>query len=190
MTPLPRDFYRRDALDLARALIGTFLVHGKRVGRIVETEAYRGPRDLACHARSGLTRRTRALLGPPGHAYVFVVYGMYECFNVVGLEEGRGHAVLVRAVEPVSGIDERRRTSGPGLVTRAMNITRADDGRDLTVGELFIAARARRPRRIAITARVGVAYAKEWADKPYRFFDAGSPFVSRPPNSAIGSGIR
>src|SRR6476659_7850649 len=96
---LERDFYARDALVVARALVGTYLVvrgQSPRVVRIVETEAYRGPDDLACHARAGMTKRTRTLLGPPGHAYVFLVYGMHDCFNVVCMKEGRGHAVLVR----------------------------------------------------------------------------------------------
>lgn len=188
LRPLPRSFYARDALALARALIGCFIVHetrgAARVARIVETEAYRGPKDLACHARAGLTRRTRALLGPPGHAYVFLVYGMHECFNVVGLAEGRGHAVLVRAVEPVLGVDAK--SSGPGLAARALGITRAHDGADLVTGSLFVAARAKRPARIEVTARVGVAYAGAWADKPWRFLDPTSAYVSRPPRSAIG----
>src|SRR6185369_15318588 len=101
--------FARDALIVARALVGTFLVHevpgvSRRAVRIVETEAYRGPTDLACHARVGLTSRTRTLLGPPGRAYVFLVYGMHDCFNVVCLGEGRGHAVLVRGGEAVHGI--------------------------------------------------------------------------------------
>ena len=110
LLPLPRDFFERDALVVARALVGTRLVvthtpdASPRVARIVETEAYRGPKDLACHARVGLTKRTRTLYGPPGRAYVFLIYGMYDCFNVVSFAEGKGHAVLVRAVEPVSGI--------------------------------------------------------------------------------------
>lgn len=191
-TPVGRAFFERDALLLARALVGTLLVHAcgdrVRVGRIVETEAYRGARDLACHARAGLTNRTRALLGPPGHAYVFLVYGMHECFNVVGLRDGCGHAALVRAIEPVSGLAAGVRTSGPGLVTRALGITRAHDGVDLCAGELFIAARERRPARISRSARVGVAYAGAWAQKPWRFFDPASPCVSRPAASAIGSG--
>lgn len=189
-TPVGRRFFERDALVLARALVGTLLVHvcddGVRVGRIVETEAYRGPTDLACHARAGLTDRTRSLFGPPGHAYVFLVYGMHECFNVVGLRDGCGHAALIRAVEPVSGIADGVRTSGPGLVTRALGITRAHDGEDLRAAELFIAPRERRPVRIACSARVGVAYAGAWADKPWRFFDPTSPSVSRPPASALG----
>ena len=176
MRPLPRSFYARDALVLARALVGAHLVHGDRIARIVETEAYRGPKDLACHARAGLTKRTRTLLGPPAHAYVFLVYGMHECFNVVGGAEGRGHAVLVRAVEPVSGIAER--TCGPGLLTRALGITRAHDGASLLEGDLFVAARAKRPR-ITVSARIGVDYAGRWAKKPWRFYDPASPCVSR-----------
>jgi DNA-3-methyladenine glycosylase len=190
---LPRDFFERDALVLARALLGTRLVvrgrepHEERVARIVETEAYRGPKDLACHARAGVTKRTRTLYGPPGHAYVFLIYGMYDCFNVVSFAEGKGHAVLVRAVEPISGIpDGVKSTAGPGRLTRALAISRRDDALDLVAGErIFIAPRDRRPR-VAVTPRVGVAYAGEWADRPWRFFDRDSEHVSRPPARSIG----
>jgi DNA-3-methyladenine glycosylase len=185
---LPREFYARDALVVARALIGTYLVHGERVARIVETEAYRGPKDLACHARAGLTRRTRTLFGPPGHAYVFLVYGMHECFNVVCLGEGKGHAVLVRAVEPVRGIDEGARTDGPGRLSRALGLTRAHDAADLVEGgALTLAPRITRPR-VEVSARVGVAYAGAIAEAPWRFFDASSGHVSRPSPRAIGLG--
>jgi DNA-3-methyladenine glycosylase len=117
-------FYARDALIVARALLGTYLVHDepgerRRAVRIVETEAYRGPTDGACHARAGLTKRTRTLYGPPGRAYVFLIYGMYDCFNVVCFGAGRGHAVLVRAGEPICGIAERVRTDGPGRLARS-----------------------------------------------------------------------
>jgi DNA-3-methyladenine glycosylase len=189
LEPLPRDFYGRDALVLARALVGARLVveapAGRRVARIVETEAYRGPRDLACHARAGRTKRTTTLYGPPGHAYVFLIYGMYDCFNVVCFGEGKGHAVLVRAVEPIEGVSLA--TSGPGRLTRALGITRADDGADLVGGRIFVAPRTARPR-IAVTARVGVAYAGDWADKPWRFFDPSSPHVSKPSPRTIGRG--
>jgi len=201
--PLPIAFYERDAAVVARSLLGTYLVHahpdGVRAGRIVETEAYRGPEDLACHARVGLTKRTRTLYGAPGHAYVFLIYGMYDCFNVVCAGEGRGHAVLVRAIEPLHGIAFAR-TDGPGRLTRAMAITRAHDGADLTRAPLFIASAAsmasvaaiapgegRRPE-VAVTARVGVAYAGAWADAPLRFYDAASRCVSRPSARQIGSG--
>jgi DNA-3-methyladenine glycosylase len=170
---------------LARALLGTRLVvrAGKRVqvARIVETEAYRGPKDLACHARVGLTPRTRVLLGPPGHGYVYLIYGMYDCFNVVA---GNGHAALIRAVEPLSGMGEAS-TAGPGRLTRAMGITRTDNGVDLTGNRIFLLERDRRPR-ITVTARVGVAYAGDWADRPYRFYDASSKHVSRPSPKQIG----
>jgi DNA-3-methyladenine glycosylase len=191
--PLAHAFYARDALVVARALIGCLLVHEREgaaplVARIVETEAYRGPRDLACHARAGLTRRTRSLLGKEGHAYVYFVYGMHECFNVTCRGAGSGHAVLVRAAEPLAGFAEGVRLDGPGRLTKGLGITRALDGHDLTGGELYLAARsalAGRPR-LAVTSRVGVAYSGEWADRPWRFFDAKSAHVSRPPKSAIG----
>jgi DNA-3-methyladenine glycosylase len=184
---LALSFYARDALIVAKALIGVRIVHGKRVARIVETEAYRGPRDLACHARAGLTKRTRVLLGPPAHAYVFFIYGMHECFNVVCLAEGSGHAVLVRAAELVSGEEDGARGDGPGRFARAMHLTRAQNGASLLTRELHLLERERRVR-IATSARVGVGYAGEWADKPYRFFDADSRAVSRPPKSSIGRG--
>lgn len=156
--------------------------------RIVETEAYLGPKDLACHARVGLTKRTKTLFGPPGHAYVFLIYGMYDCFNVVCFGEGKGHAVLVRGVEPVSGVASDLRTDGPGRLTRALGITRAHDAVDLVRGtEMFVAERAKRPK-IEVTARVGVSYAGEWADEPLRFLDPTSAHVSRPPARSIGLG--
>ncbi|MEO8874246.1 MAG: DNA-3-methyladenine glycosylase, partial [Polyangiaceae bacterium] len=174
--PLPRSFFARDARVVARALIGTRLVVETngcvRVGRIVETEAYRGPKDAACHARVGLTSRTRVLFGPPAHAYVFLIYGMYDCFNVVAHRDGGGHAVLVRAVEPISGITEKTRTDGPGRLTRALGITRAHHGLDVTASNVRILPRAeneKRPR-IAVSARVGVGYAGEIAEAPWRFY--------------------
>jgi DNA-3-methyladenine glycosylase len=194
---LPREWYARDARVVARALIGCFLVHERgdahgprepRVSRIVETEAYRGPRDLACHARAGLTRRTRTLLGPPGHAYVFFIYGMHDCFNVTCLGEGEGHAVLVRAGEATSGFEHGTRLDGPGRFARAMGIPRSMDGADLTEPPLYLCPRRARPRRIVVTPRVGVAYAGEWADRPWRFLDGASGHVSKPPKKAIGRG--
>jgi DNA-3-methyladenine glycosylase len=190
---LERTWFQRDALVVARALVGCFVVHESgpageaRVSRIVETEAYRGPRDLACHARAGLTKRTRTLLGEAAHAYVFFVYGMHDCFNVTCRGQGWGHAVLVRAGEPTAGFDASVRLSGPGRFARAMGITRALDGADLAdpAGRLYVCPRTARPR-IAVTPRVGVAYAGEWADRPWRFLDPTSPHVSKPPKSAIG----
>jgi DNA-3-methyladenine glycosylase len=192
-TRLPRSWYARDALTAARNLIGCFLVHEAqngappRVARIVETEAYRGPKDLACHARAGLTKRTRVLLGEEGHAYVYFIYGMHFCFNVTCRGEGHGHAVLVRAGEPVAGLSPEARLDGPGRLTREMEIARPLHGHDLVEPPLYICPRRARPR-IAVTPRVGVAYSGHWADRPWRFFDARSPHVSRPPRSAIGRG--
>ena len=190
---LGRSWFARDALVVARALIGCFVVHERprdaspRVSRIVETEAYRGPADLACHARAGLTRRTRTLLGPEGHAYVFFVYGMHECFNVTCWGAGRGHAVLVRAGEPTGGIDEHVRLDGPGRFARAMGLSREHDGQDLTEAPIYLCGRAGRPR-IAVSPRVGVAYAGAWADRPWRFYDPSSSHVSKPPAKSIGRG--
>ena len=184
MTRLGEAFFARDALVVARALIGTTLVHGDRSARIVETEAYRGPKDLACHARAGLTKRTRTLLGPPGHAYVFFVYGMHECFNVVCKAEGSGHAVLVRAGELVPGSGVAARADGPGRFARVMELGRKLDGASVVTEGLHFVARDRRVR-IGVTPRVGVAYSKHCASLPYRFFDRDSQHVSRPPKSAI-----
>lgn len=180
-------FFECDARVLARRLLGDHLVHVREdaicVGRIVETEAYRGPNDLACHARVGLTKRTRTLLGPAGFAYVYLIYGMYDCFNVVGGgDDQRGHAVLVRAVEPTFGIEGK--TDGPGKLTRAMAITRAHDGTSLASDTLFVAA-GTPPRRVGRSARVGVGYAGRDAARPWRFFDRDSAHVSRPSPSQL-----
>ncbi len=186
---LDHAFYARDALVVARALIGTVLVHvvhgTARAVRVVETEAYRGPTDGASHSRVGLTKRTRTLLGPAGHAYVYLIYGMYDCFNVVC---GEGHAVLIRGGEPIAGIDPAHRADGPGRLARALGITRACNDLDLITDErIYLAPRIKRPR-IAVTARVGVAYAGEVADKPWRFLDPTSTHVSRPAKKLIGRG--
>lgn len=188
--PRPSADFEADALVLARSLLGDYLVHVDagvvRVGRIVETEAYRGPKDLACHARVGLTKRTRSLLGPAGHAYVYLIYGMYDCFNVVcGGEGQRGHAVLVRAIEPVLGVSLR--SDGPGRLTRALGITRALDGAALAPPTLYI-TEGPRVRGVEKTARVGVGYAGKDADRPWRFFDPHSAHVSRPSAKSVGSG--
>jgi DNA-3-methyladenine glycosylase len=124
--------------------------------------------------------------GTEGHAYVFLVYGMHECFNVTCRGVGAGHAVLVRAAEPLLGFAEGTRLDGPGRFAKAMGLSRADDGADVTEPPIYLVPRDRRPR-IVTTARVGVAYAAEYADVPWRFYDAASKQVSRPPKSAIGA---
>src|SRR5512135_892159 len=130
MRKLRRDFYDRDAVSVARDLLGKYLVHRsggvERIGRIVEAEAYLGPHDLAAHSSKGLTPRTKIMFGPPGHAYVYFIYGMYYCVNVVTEREGHASAVLLRALEPVENIEAR--TNGPGLLCRALGIDRRLNG--------------------------------------------------------------
>lgn len=183
MRKLPRSFYDRDTIVVARELLGKHLVHRtagvERVGRIVEVEAYLGPHDLAAHSARGLTKRTRVMFGPPGHAYVYLIYGMHWCMNVVTQSEGMASAVLLRAVEPVKNIEAR--TQGPALLTRAMGIDGRLDGHDLLSDELF----ARDPRdgtpiRIVKRPRIGVDYAGRWARRLLRFYIRGNPFVSKP----------
>lgn len=180
---LPREFYARRTLVVARELIGMHLVRvhaGRRlVGRIVETEAYQGPGDLAAHSARGRTARTEVMFGPPGHAYVYLIYGFWNCLNVVTAAEGVPHAVLLRAVEPIAGLEER--TCGPGLLCRAMHIDRRLNGVDLCGGTLWIetvAADAARRPRIARATRIGVGHAGDWAGRPWRFYDRSSPHVS------------
>lgn len=189
---LPASFYGRPADEVAPALLGQLLVvwhDGElRAGRIVETEAYLGEADLACHAARGRTRRTSTLYGPPGTAYVYLVYGMHELFNAVCQPEGEPHAVLVRAVELLAA-PEGARGDGPGRLTRALGISRADDARSLTRPPLSIHAGAP-VADVRVTRRVGVGYAGVWADAPLRFLDSASGAVSRPPAHAIGSGRR
>lgn len=179
---LPRDFYAPGTLAIARDLIGMHLVHNDggtlRVGRIVETEAYMGPEDLAAHSSRGRTARTEVMFGEPGHAYVYFIYGFWYCLNVVTAATGVPHAVLLRALEPISGVTDK--TWGPGLLCRAMNIDRRLNGVDLLGDILWLerpAARKRLPR-ITRTTRIGVDYAGHWAQRPWRFFDSASPYVS------------
>jgi DNA-3-methyladenine glycosylase len=149
-----------------------------RVGRIVETEAYMGPQDLAAHSSRGRTARTEVMFGEPGHAYVYFIYGFWYCLNVVTGAAGIPHAVLLRALEPVSGITDK--TWGPGLLCRAMNIDKRLNGADLLGDALWLErppGRSKRPRIIR-TTRIGVDYAGDWAHRPWRFYDSGSPYVS------------
>jgi DNA-3-methyladenine glycosylase len=182
---LPRNFYGRTALTVARALLGKVLVHRGAAGRIVETEAYLGPHDLASHSAKGRTARTEVMFGPPGHAYVYFVYGMYFLFNVVTGKEGVASAVLVRGIEPVAGIPKGVRTDGPARAARVLGIGRAENGVDLTSSSLSILdGPAPRPGSIRRGPRVGVDYAGIWAARPYRFWVEGSPGVSRLPQQA------
>lgn len=183
--PLPHSFYERPARVVARALLGKVLAHGARAGRIVETEAYVGVHDLACHASRGKTPRTSILWGPPGRAYVYFVYGMHWCFNAVTEREGRAGAVLVRGLEPVGGFDGPVRLDGPARLCRALHITGAENGADLVSSALRILDAPAVPgREVARGPRIGVDYAREWADRPLRFWVRGSPGVSRARRSA------
>ncbi|HYL69848.1 MAG TPA: DNA-3-methyladenine glycosylase [Candidatus Dormibacteraeota bacterium] len=176
----PRAFFERSTLVIARDLIGMHLVHddGRRLrrGRIVETEAYQGPRDRAAHSSRGRTARTEVMFGAPGHAYVYFIYGFWNCLNVVTGAVGVPHAVLLRALEPLAGLGER--TSGPGLLCRAMGIDRRFNGIDLLGDELWLEAGHGPAPRLGRTARIGVEYAGEWALKRWRFFERGSAYVS------------
>jgi len=192
---LPRSFYERPTVEVARDLLGKLLVHGRAAGRIVEVEAYLGAEDLAAHAARGVTNRTRVLFGPPGHAYVFFIYGMYECLNIVAEPEGTAGCVLIRALEPLAGIEimQRRRpkarsiedlASGPGKLTLAMGISRRHNGADLTRGALTVRAfPSAPPFEIAAGPRIGIRHCADW---PLRFYIAGNPCVSKHGSSRAG----
>jgi DNA-3-methyladenine glycosylase len=182
---LGRDFYDRSVHDVARDLIGCVVRHGDTAGRIVETESYH-MEEPACHAYVGLTQRTRTLFGPPGHAYVYFSYGIHSLLNAVCEPEGVGAAVLIRALQPVDGVDvmrarrgvERTRElcSGPGKLTQALGIDLSLNGSSLVDGPVAVLERESQPR-IAIGERIGITKA---ADLPWRFCDADSAHVSRP----------
>ena len=187
---LKRPFYERPTAEVARDLIGKVLVHGPAAGVIVETEAYPGRDDLASHSARGITDRTRVIFGPPGHAYVYLIYGMYECLNLVAEPEGTPGCVLIRALEPVAGIELMRArrpaarrleevASGPGRLTMAMAITRAHYGIDVTRGSLVVREPAEpRTLEIDVTPRIGI---RVCAERPLRFLLRGNHFVSRTP---------
>ncbi len=184
---LKRSFYARDSVAVARDLLGKVLVHDDTAGIIVETEAYPGGDDLASHSARGLTPRTSVIFGPPGHAYVYLIYGMYECLNLVADLDGAAGCVLLRALEPVAGVERMRErrprarrledlASGPGRLTLAMGITRAHNGLDVTRGALVVREPfGAQPIQIAVTERIGIRHC---AERPLRFLIQGNPFVS------------
>ena len=198
MTRLTKAFYARDALAVARDLLGCVLVHDSREGltavRLVETEAYRGVIDPGSHGYRGLTARTRTMYGPPAHLYVYFAYGMHWCANVVCARDGVCEAVLLRAGEPLAGIDLMRArragiadvrllAAGPGRLTQAMGITRQHDGATLLRGGRFYCARddvteTTGAYEVAQTTRVGLARGRG-DDLPWRFVLRGHPFASR-----------
>ena len=188
MPVLNRQFYSRPPAVVARELLGKILVHGAVSGRIVETEAYLGEGDGAAHSAAGLTQRTRVIFGPPGHAYVYFIYGIYDCLNIVCEPEGIAGCVLIRALEPLTGLDEMRRrrpaakrdedlANGPGKLTRALGIKIAHNGADVTKGPIMIHG-SDHPAKFEVSrsARIGITKS---ADLPLRFFIKGNRFVSR-----------
>ena len=190
---LPRSFYEQSTVEVAKQLLGKYLVRkhedGDRVGRIVETEAYVGPQDLACHAAKGRTARNEVMFGAAGHAYVYFIYGFYNMLNLVTEANEYPAAVLIRAVEPLDGIDimmRRRRnnllrnlTNGPGKLCQAFDINRSLNGIDVVGKILYIEDRGEPAPKFQATARIGVDYAGKWKDKQLRFVVRDSEFVSR-----------
>jgi DNA-3-methyladenine glycosylase len=184
---LKRVFYERPTVTVARELLGKVLVHGPTAGIIVETEAYPGGDDLASHSARGITARTRVIFGPPGHAYVYFIYGMYQCLNLVCEPEGTPGCVLVRALEPVAGIEimQRRRpaarkledlASGPGKLTLALAITLQRNGADVTHGSLVVREPVEpQPFETVVTPRIGIS---QCVGAPLRFFIGGNRSVS------------
>ena len=178
---LPRTFYERPTADVSRDLLGKILVNGRSAGVIVETEAYLGGDDLASHSARGVTPRTKVIFGPPGHAYVYFIYGMYECLNLVAEPKGSAGCVLIRALDPICGLGGmlRRRpaakkvqdlASGPGKLTMALGITRAHNGRDVTRGSLVVRKWIDEPSiEIEVTPRIGITKCADW---PLRFVTA------------------
>lgn len=197
LSKLPREFYTRsNVVTVARDLLGTLLVvpagKGNRVsGKIVEVEAYRGPQDRAAHSYGGRrTKRTETMYGIGGTAYVFFVYGMYYQFNVVTGAAETPHAVLIRAIEPVEGVELMRKrrhgqpdhnlTNGPGKLCIALGVDRRLDAADLLGNKVWLEGGEKIPRsQIAVGPRIGIDYAEEWKDKPWRFWVRDNPFVSR-----------
>lgn len=192
---LEKAFYTRDAVTVARELLGKYLVYqpeGKRfVAKIVEAEAYLGVEDMASHAFHGRTNRTDVMFGEGGHLYVYFTYGMHWMLNVVTGSEGFAEAVLLRALEPVEGIDQmtanrcgkelRLLTSGPARLTQALGIDGSLNREDLTGDLVWIEDRGDvvEPAQIVVSKRIGVDNAKEWKDRELRFYLPGNPFVSK-----------
>ena len=186
--PLRRSFYARGTVEVARELLGKIVAHGRTSGRIVETEAYLGPGDDASHSARGVTPRTRVMFGPPGHAYVYFIYGMYDCLNIVAESDGVPGGVLIRALEPLGGLDQMKRrrpaarrledlANGPGKLTRALAITLRQNGADVTQGPITVhPPDEESPFEIGVSPRIGISKS---ADLPLRFFIKGNCCVSR-----------
>ncbi len=199
-TPLDPAFFapERDTREIARILLGQVLVHGETAGRIVETEAYLGTSDRACHAWGGRrTPRLTPLYGPPAHAYIYLIYGMYSCLNVVTKGLGQPECVLIRALEPLIGLElmaarggtGKLLCTGPGRLCRALGLDRSLTGAYLLEGNFFLAQGDPVPEgNILASPRIGVDYAGEDKDRPWRYFVKGSPYVSKAPKRAVTPG--
>jgi len=202
MNKLDRDFYLRDALTVAKSLLGKQLVHEtqdfKVIGRIVETEAYVGPEDRACHAYGWRrTKRNEVMYNEGGFSYVYFIYGMYYCFNVVTEQKDMPSAVLVRAVEPVEGMEHMARLrygaelsalsnrqrsgmcNGPGKLCMSMGIGKAENGLDLCGSILYICDASNEHFSVKASPRINIDYAGEYRDKPWRFCIEGNKYVSK-----------
>lgn len=202
MEKLERKFYSSGAIEVAKNLLGKYLLHRingqERLGKIVETEAYMGPEDKAAHScNNRRTKRTEVMFGPPGYAYVYRIYGMYSCMNVVASERESPQAVLIRALEPVKGLEEMAEarygkslsdcakkdrlglTNGPGKLCMAMGITDRDSGENLCGNRIFLLKGDREPAfNMVTTTRIHIDYAEEAVLYPYRFYIDGNPYVS------------
>lgn len=178
---LPYNFYAADAKEVAQSLLGKILVHQVDdlllKGHIVETEAYLGEHDLACHAAKGKTERTKIMFGKAGYAYVYLIYGMHNMLNIVTGSEGEGQAVLIRAIEPLENITAK--TDGPGKLTRALRITRAHNAISLLGDKLWL-EQAPTIDNVITTPRIGINNCdQEWKDAPLRFYNADSEYISK-----------
>lgn len=203
MKKLQREFYDRDTLIVSKELLGKYLVHKidnqTLIGKIVEVEAYNGPEDKACHSFGNkMTNRNKVMFGPPGFAYVYTIYGMYQCMNVVTEEDGRPCAVLIRAIEPVEGIEQmavnrygsaydelsriqkKNITNGPGKLCIAMKIDKSNNGMDLFSSNLYIEDSEKiSDNQINSSPRINIGYAEEYVQMPWRFYIKGNKYVSK-----------
>jgi len=188
---LPYSFYQRDTVTVARELLGKYMVYKKGedilVGRVVETEAYLGKKDPACHSAKGKNRRNYVMFGPSGHAYIYLIYGIHLCFNVTTGSQDKPEAVLLRALEPIEGLEIMRKNrgqknifnlcSGPGKLVQAMGIGMALNGTSVVEGPVkFYGCDKDKDFEIVTSTRVGISQAADW---PLRFYIAGSRFVSK-----------
>ncbi|MDF2674133.1 MAG: putative 3-methyladenine glycosylase [Clostridiales bacterium] len=204
MKKLPREFYEGDTLDMSKRLLGKYLVHKDNgtelMGRIVEVEAYKGPQDKAAHSYNNKrTERVEIMYGPPGFAYIFAIYGMYYCMNIVSAETGTPNAILIRALEPISDLNQLsinrynkpysdlnkraiiNMTNGPGKLCKAMRINKSNYGEDLCGDKLYLVeSRDNEEIEICESPRINIDYAEEAIHYPWRFFIKDNPFISYP----------